>query len=80
MIEMDFLGLVRMYHTQALVYLGKVKNPFTDEFEPNFKQAQLLIDILSVLEEKTVGNLNDQELGLLTESLKFLRANIQGGE
>ena len=41
--EMDFMALIRMYHTQALVYIGKVENPVTGQYETNPNQARLLI-------------------------------------
>jgi hypothetical protein len=65
-----------MYHTQALMALGKLKNPVTDTIEKNREQAQLLIDILTVIKEKTKGNLSVDEIRLLDDSLRNLQLNF----
>jgi hypothetical protein len=76
-IKIDFAGLVRMYHAQALIYLGTIKNPVTDKMEKNLDQAQLLIDILLLLKEKTVNNLASEEHTMLENSLARLTAELQ---
>ncbi len=73
----DFAGLVRMYHIQALIYLGAVVNPLTDKIEKNVEQAQLLIDILTLLEEKTANNLTGEESTMLENSLNRLRTELK---
>jgi hypothetical protein len=75
--KIDFPGLVRMYHAQALIYLGTIKNPVTDKTEINLDQAQLLIDILMLLKEKTVNNLASEERTMLENSLARLTAELQ---
>ena len=75
--SIDFSGLIRLYHAQALIHLGVVKNPLTDNFEKNLEQAQLLIDILLLLEEKTANNLNREERVMLRESLNRLQTEIK---
>lgn len=72
----NFSMIVQMYHTQTLISLGKLKNPVSDTIEKNLEQAQMLIDILTVLEEKTRGNLDDEEKKMIEESLKNLRLNF----
>lgn len=74
--QIDFAGLIRMYHAQALIYLGTVKNPITDKFEKNLEQAQLLISILTLLEKKTENNLNGEESVMLRNSLNRLRTEL----
>jgi hypothetical protein len=75
--KIDFAGLVRMYHAQALIYLGAIKNPVTDKIEKNLDQAQLLIGILLVLKEKTANNLTSEEQTMLNNSLARLAAELQ---
>ena len=73
--EMNFTMFVQMYHTQALIALGKLKNPVNDQIEKNFEQAKLLIDILVLIKDKTIGNLDADEDKILNESLKNLQLN-----
>jgi hypothetical protein len=68
--------IVQMYHTQTLISLGKLTNPVTNAVEKNIEQAQLLIEILKVLEEKTRGNLSEDEKKLFEESLRNLQLNV----
>lgn len=70
----DFLGLVSMLSTQAYFALGLMGNPDTKEQpKPNIEMAKYLIDVLGDLEEKTKGNLSDQEKEALQGSLSQLR-------
>lgn len=64
-----FMG---MYH-QTLIFLGEVPNPETNLVSKNIEAARQNIDILDILEEKTKGNLNPDEAGLLGEILNNLR-------
>ena len=66
-----------MYHAQAIIYLGAIKNPVTDKMEKNLDQAQLLIDILMLLKEKTVNNLSSEEQTMLENSLARLTAELK---
>ncbi len=75
--KIDFPGLVRMYHAQALIYLGAVKNPLTDKIDKNLQQAQLLIDILQLLKEKTINNLTADEVAMLEKSLERLEIEMK---
>lgn len=80
----DFIGLVNMLSTQAYFALGLMANPETKEQpKPNIEMAKYLIDILGDLEEKTKGNLSDQEndaLGGSLSQLRMLFVKITGGE
>ena len=79
----DFIGLISMLSTQAYFALGVMGNPETKEQpKPNIEMAKYLIDILGDLEEKTKGNLSDQENDALQGSLSQLRmlfVKITGG-
>ena len=59
--------------TQAYIQLGVVDNPLTKKNEQNIDQAKYTIDTLLVLEEKTKGNLNDEEKKYLENILNDLR-------
>lgn len=73
--ELLFLQLVMMFQGMALQNLGKVMNPVTNQIERDLEQAKNMIDILGMLDEKTKGNLNDNEQKLLEHALFELRMN-----
>ena len=73
--ELLFMQLVMMFQGMALQNLGKVMNPVTNQIERNLEQAKNMIDILGMLDEKTKGNLNDNEQRLMEHVLFELRMN-----
>ena len=58
---------------QAMIAMGKLDNPMTKKKEKNYEQARFLIDTLGVIQEKTKGNLNQEEDTALGEYLFNLR-------
>lgn len=70
-----FLQLVIMFQTAAYQQMGKVKNPLTDKMEKDLAQAQFSIDMLGMLEEKSKGNLTEEEKKYLELALYELRMN-----
>lgn len=72
-IEIDFLNYIASLGYQAMIFLGEVPNPVTQQIEKNLKQAKLLIDTLTMLQDKTQGNLTEQEESLLTASVSELQ-------
>ena len=73
--ELLFMQLVMMFQGMALQNLGKVMNPMTNQIERNLEQAKNMIDLLGMLDEKTKGNLNDNEQKLMEHVLFELRMN-----
>jgi len=69
----DFETLARSLATQALMFLADERDPKTGESLRRLDLAKHSIDLLSVLEEKTRGNLNDGEKRLLDTLLYELR-------
>ncbi|MCA9092242.1 MAG: DUF1844 domain-containing protein [Planctomycetaceae bacterium] len=69
----DFSMLISMFSTQAMVALGMIPEPSTGKPRTQLPLARHFIDLLSVLEEKTKGNLADRESSGLTENLHYLR-------
>src|SRR5512145_2242454 len=57
----DFPSYLLSYYTQGLVLLGEVPNPYTNKKEEDVDAARHTIDILSMLEQKTKGNLTQEE-------------------
>ena len=68
----DFAGLISMLVTQALFAMGmlKVDGP---EREPDLELAKYNIDMLEALEEKTKGNLSQEEQKVLEDTLGQVR-------
>ena len=73
--QMMFIQIVAMFQTAALQQMGKLKNPMTDKIEKYLPQAQLSIDILDMLKDKTKGNLSPEEDRFLTSILQDLKLN-----
>lgn len=71
--EPNFDELVRMLATQALLYLGAFPDPETGRRMVSLEMAQFNIEMLSMIEEKTKGNLADDEKSMLTRMLYELR-------
>jgi hypothetical protein len=71
--EPSFAGLLAMLSTQAMVALGLIPNPSTRKAEKELPLARYFIDLISVLEQKTAGNLESEEAAALEESLHTLR-------
>ena len=69
----SFATLVSMLATQAMVALGQIADPQSGQPVKRLPLAQHFIDSLSVLEEKTRGNLTPVESGMLTNILYELR-------
>ena len=69
----SFSVLVTSLVTQILFALGAVEDPQTKKRYMDLKLAKHNIDMLSVLEEKTGGNLTGQEKKLLDSALYEVR-------
>jgi hypothetical protein len=68
----DFAALVSMLVTQALFALGVIKVE-GQEKEPDLEMARYNIDMLETLDEKTKGNLSEQEQQVLERTLSEVR-------
>lgn len=71
--EIDFPTFILSLATSAQVHLGVIPNPTTGKKETDLPLAKQTIDILGVLDEKTKGNLSDEEARLLEHLLYDLR-------
>ena len=71
--EASFQTLVSTMATQALFAMGAIPDPRTNERVAHLDLARHHIDMLSVIEEKTKGNLTDEEEKILTTTLYELR-------
>jgi hypothetical protein len=68
-----FASFVFSLSTSALMLMGEQLDPRQGKIPVNLPQAKEIIDILSVLEAKTKGNLDKDEQGMLTDMLYALR-------
>ena len=68
-----FASFVFSLSTSALMLMGEQLDPRQGKIPVNLPQAKEIIDILSVLETKTKGNLNQEEQAMLTDMLYALR-------
>ena len=69
----NFAALVSMLTTQALFAMGFLQIKGQENREPDLEMAKYNIDMLETLEEKTRGNLTEQEQKVLTDTLSELR-------
>jgi len=70
-----FMQLVFMFQTAAMQQMGKVINPLTKKIEKDLSQAKFSVDMLGMIEERTKGNLSDEEKKILDHILFELRMN-----
>ena len=71
--EVTFTAFVMSMNTSALFHLGEISDPASGEKNKDLVLAQHSIDILSLLEEKTKGNLTEEEQDLLKHVLYDLK-------
>ena len=71
--KVSFQEFVYLMSSQALIQLGSVPNPVSGKVERSLPAAQHAIEILAMLEQKTKGNLTDEESEALASALYNLR-------
>jgi hypothetical protein len=71
--EANFPGLISMLATQVFFALGLISTDQNKGAEPDLEMAKFNIDMLGVLEEKSKGNLSDDESKMLNDTLQQLR-------
>jgi hypothetical protein len=69
----DFSTHVLSLASSALIALGKMPTPDGKDHPVDLESAKYLIDVLSVLELKTKGNLDEAESKLLASLIYDLR-------
>jgi len=75
-LEANFSAFVSSIAMEALIFLGEIQNPITKKKEENLVQARYIIDVLSVLKEKTKGNLSAEESNIIDNILYELRSKF----
>ena len=68
-----FIEFVMMHAQNAALFLGQIPNPKTGEPEINLDLARMFIDQLEMIQEKTRGNLTNEEAMVLRNTLSNLQ-------
>ncbi len=71
--ELTFAAFLWSLSEQALAALGEVPDPSSGTVSRDLLMAQQMIDIISMLRDKTRGNLDAHEQAMLTEILSGLQ-------
>jgi hypothetical protein len=71
--EINFSTFVISLSTQVLMHLGEIANPISGTVDADVPAAKQMIDMLSMLKDKTRGNLNANEERLMQDILFDLR-------
>lgn len=70
---LDFNTFILSLSTSVLMQLGVVENPITKQIEKEPAVAKQTIDLISLLKDKTKGNLTQEEAKLIDDVLTELR-------
>jgi|SRR5476649_640415 hypothetical protein len=68
-----FIEFVMMHAQNAALFLGQIPNPQTGQGEVNLDLAKMFIDQLSMIQEKTRGNLTNEEATVLRNAISNLQ-------
>ncbi|MCP9440011.1 MAG: DUF1844 domain-containing protein [Nitrospira sp.] len=72
-LPVTFSSFVISLGSSALMLMGERLDPRQEAMAVNLPQAKEIIDLLSILEEKTTGNLTSEEQTVLRDMLYALR-------
>jgi len=70
-----FFSLIYSFQMQTMMQLGKLANPVTGTIEKELDGAQVTIDMLDMLKEKTKGNSSEDEVRFLDQVIADLKLN-----
>jgi hypothetical protein len=68
-----FIEFVMMHAQNAALFLGQIPNPQTGKGEVNLELAKMFIDQLAMIQEKTRGNLTNEESTVLRNAISNLQ-------
>ena len=71
--QTGFLAFVSGLAMQAMMCMGEMPDPNTGLTRENIAEAKYLIDIIAMLQEKTKGNLTEEEAAAMEEAVYGLR-------
>ncbi len=71
--KMDFSNFILSLNASAMIHLGDIPDPNTKERGVNLHSAKHTVDILELIQDKTRGNLTDEEKKLMDDVIYSLR-------
>ncbi len=74
--KIDFSSFILSLYSSGLAQLGKVEDPLTGKKSVNLDLAKHTINMIAMLEEKTRGNLTQDEDNLLKSLLSEMRLSF----
>jgi len=82
--QRSLVGLFMMLATEALIALGEAPDPVTGQQQRELAHASALIDLLSLLRDKTQGHRSAEETGTLEDliydlQLRYVKAAKPSG-
>ena len=72
-VSQRFVEFVMMHAQNAALFLGQIPNPQTGQGEVNLDLAKMFIDQLAMIQEKTRGNLTNEETTVLRNAISNLQ-------
>ena len=72
---LGFIQYISILANSVMQQLGKIMNPVTGKMEKNLEAAKATIDLISMLKEKTRGNLTANEEEVISNALANLQLN-----
>lgn len=75
-INPHFFQLVLSLQSAAMFQMGKTVSPISGKVEKDMLQARTSIDMLVMIQEKTKGNLSDEEKRILDSTVYTLQMNF----
>lgn len=73
--EYMFIQYISMLVNSGMQQLGKLMNPVSGKMEKSLESAQVTIEIIAMLKEKTKNNLTPNEEKTLSDGLANLQLN-----
>ncbi|MFT5206606.1 MAG: hypothetical protein ACI9CF_000345 [Candidatus Omnitrophota bacterium] len=74
--EPDFTFFLSTLAMKALISMGEAPNPTTKAKEVNLDEARYMINLIKLIQEKTKGNLNEQEEGSFKRLLDHIEPKL----
>ncbi len=71
--EVTFSAFIMSLNTSALFHLGEISDPVSGERTQDLPLAKHAIDTIALLEEKTKGNVTDEEKDIMRNILYDLK-------
>lgn len=75
-IPIDFNSFIVSLASSAMLYLGETPHPETGKTAKNLPLARNTIELLAMLQEKTKGNLDEEEDRLISTLVDDLRGRL----